>query len=137
APLRPDQHPRSHGLSEDPVGLRPDARRPVGTGARPVRRARLEVRRTDPNVTDPAASPPAAGAAPTPARLGALLEHPQLAAVAGALCLAFSGILVREAAVSPSTAAVFRCLYALPVLALLAWLEGRRYGPLEARTIRL
>ena len=88
-------------------------------------------------MTDPAASPAAAGAALTPARLGALLEHPQLAAVAGALCIAFSGILVREAAVSPSTAAVFRCLYALPVLALLAWLEGRRYGPLEARTIRL
>lgn len=88
-------------------------------------------------MTDPAASPPATGGAATPAQLDALLEHPQLAAVAGALCIAFSGILVREAAVSPSTAAVFRCLYALPVLALLAWLEGRRYGPLGARTIWL
>jgi drug/metabolite transporter (DMT)-like permease len=30
--------------------------------------------------------------------------------------------------VEPATAAVFRCLYALPVLGLLAWLEDRRYG---------
>ncbi len=73
----------------------------------------------------------------TPARLESLLAHPQLAAIGGALCIAFSGILVRESAVSPSTAAVFRCLYALPVLAVLAWLEGRRYGPLERRTILL
>ena len=76
-------------------------------------------------------------AAQTPARLDVILAHPQLAAVGGALCIAFSGILVREAAVSPSTAAVFRALYALPVLGLLAWLERRRYGPLSARTIRL
>ena len=89
-------------------------------------------------MTDPAVSPPTDGApAGTPARLDALLGHPQLAAVAGALCIAFSGILVREAAVSPSTAAVFRGVYALPILALLAWLEERRYGPLAARTIRL
>lgn len=46
----------------------------------------------------------------------------------GALVIAFSGILVRLADVSPSTAAFFRCAYALPVLGLLAWLERRRYG---------
>jgi drug/metabolite transporter (DMT)-like permease len=46
----------------------------------------------------------------------------------GALVIAFSGILVRLAEVSPSTAALFRCAYALPVLALLAWLERRRFG---------
>jgi drug/metabolite transporter (DMT)-like permease len=40
---------------------------------------------------------------------------------------------VRLAEVSPSTAAFFRCAYALPVLALLAWLESRRYG---RRTLR-
>ncbi len=57
--------------------------------------------------------------------------------MAGALCIAFSGILVRESGVSPSTAAVFRCLYALPLLGLLGWLENRRYGPLERRTIWL
>jgi drug/metabolite transporter (DMT)-like permease len=55
--------------------------------------------------------------------------------VLGALVIAFSGILVRLAEVSPSTAAFFRCAYALPVLALLAWLEDRRYGrrPLRER----
>jgi drug/metabolite transporter (DMT)-like permease len=49
--------------------------------------------------------------------------------VLGAMVIAFSAILVRLADVSPSTAAFFRCAYALPVLALLAWLESRRYGP--------
>jgi drug/metabolite transporter (DMT)-like permease len=51
----------------------------------------------------------------------------------GALVIAFSGILVRLAEVSPSTAAFFRCAYALPVLALLAWREDRRYGPRPLR----
>ena len=49
------------------------------------------------------------------------------------MVIAFSAILVRLAEVSPSTAAFFRCAYALPVLALLAWLESRRYGQ---RTLR-
>jgi drug/metabolite transporter (DMT)-like permease len=55
--------------------------------------------------------------------------------VLGALVIAFSGILVRLAEVSPSTAAFFRCAYALPALAALAWLERRRYGqrPLRER----
>lgn len=55
------------------------------------------------------------------------------AAVAGALCIAFSAIFVRLAEVAPSTAAVFRCAWALPVLALLAWVEGRRHGGRGAR----
>ena len=89
-------------------------------------------------MTRGAGGPPSSQvAAVTPARLDALLGHPELAALAGALCIAFSGILVRDAGVSQSTAAVFRALYALPVLGLLAWLEQRRYGPLTARTIRL
>jgi drug/metabolite transporter (DMT)-like permease len=50
-------------------------------------------------------------------------------AVAGAACIAFSGILVRLADVPPSTAAFYRCAYAVPVLALLALRERRRYGP--------
>jgi drug/metabolite transporter (DMT)-like permease len=54
-------------------------------------------------------------------------------AVAGALTIAFSAILVRLAKVEPSTAAVFRCAYAVPVLALLAWNERRRLGPRTAR----
>jgi drug/metabolite transporter (DMT)-like permease len=55
-------------------------------------------------------------------------DRPVLAGVLGALVIAFSAILVRLSEVSPSTAAFFRCAYALPVLALLAWIERRRYG---------
>jgi drug/metabolite transporter (DMT)-like permease len=56
--------------------------------------------------------------------------------IAGALCLAFSGIFVRLASVSPSTASVFRCLYALPLLWLLAARERRRHGPRSAGSRR-
>jgi drug/metabolite transporter (DMT)-like permease len=55
-------------------------------------------------------------------------ERPVLAGVLGALVIAFSGILVKLAEVSPATAAFFRCAYALPLLGLLAWVERRRYG---------
>jgi drug/metabolite transporter (DMT)-like permease len=54
-------------------------------------------------------------------------------AVLGALVIAFSAILVRLAEVSPVTAAFFRFAYAVPLLALLAWLEQRRHGPRERR----
>ena len=50
-------------------------------------------------------------------------------AAAGAAAIAFSGILVRLADVEPSTAAFYRCAFALPPLAALAWWERRRYGP--------
>lgn len=55
--------------------------------------------------------------------------RPALSAVAGALVIAFSAILVRLAGVAPSTAAIFRCAYALPVLWLLVRDEDRRLGP--------
>jgi drug/metabolite transporter (DMT)-like permease len=42
------------------------------------------------------------------------------AAALGAFAIAFSAILVRVSEVSPATAATFRCLYAVPVLWLLA-----------------
>ncbi len=51
----------------------------------------------------------------------------------GALAIAFSAVLVRLADESPSTAAVFRCFYALPLLALLAARETRLYGPRPRR----
>jgi drug/metabolite transporter (DMT)-like permease len=54
-------------------------------------------------------------------------------AVLGALVIAFSAILVRLAEVSPVTAAFFRCAYAVPLLAALAWLEQRRNGPRSRR----
>jgi drug/metabolite transporter (DMT)-like permease len=52
----------------------------------------------------------------------------RIAALLGAVAIAFSSILVRLSHASPSTAAIFRCAYALPVLGLLAWVEDRRYG---------
>jgi drug/metabolite transporter (DMT)-like permease len=58
-------------------------------------------------------------------------------AVLGALAIAFSSILVKLADVSPSTAAIFRCGYALPLLGVLAWWERRRFGPRSARERRL
>ena len=62
---------------------------------------------------------------------------PALIAAAGALVIAFSAPLVKLADVSPSTAAVFRCAYALPLLGLLAWLERRRHGAADAGDRRL
>jgi len=64
-------------------------------------------------------------------------DRPVQAGILGALVIAFSAILVRLADVSPSTAAFFRCLYALPVLALLAWRERRRFGERSWRDRRL
>jgi drug/metabolite transporter (DMT)-like permease len=61
--------------------------------------------------------------------LNTLGSRPVLAAVLGALSIAFTGVLVRLADVEPATAAVFRCLYALPVLWWLARAEERRFGP--------
>ena len=63
------------------------------------------------------------------AGLAWLAARPRVAAFAGAMCIAFSGIFFRFSGVSPSTATVFRCLYALPFLALLAAGEGRALGP--------
>jgi drug/metabolite transporter (DMT)-like permease len=60
-------------------------------------------------------------------------RRPVATAVAGAAIIAFSAILVRLADVSPETAAVFRCAYAIPPLAALALWERRRYGPRPVR----
>jgi drug/metabolite transporter (DMT)-like permease len=69
--------------------------------------------------------------------IAGLLQRPREMAVAGALTIAFSAILVRLANVSPSTAAIFRCAYALPLLALLARREDRRFGPRPVAKRRL
>jgi drug/metabolite transporter (DMT)-like permease len=69
--------------------------------------------------------------------VAALRARPVLAGLLGASTIAFSAILVRLAEVTPETAAIFRCLYALPVLALLALAEERRFGPRPARDRRL
>jgi drug/metabolite transporter (DMT)-like permease len=58
-----------------------------------------------------------------------VVRRAPLIALAGALTIAFSAILVHQADVHPATAAFYRCAYAVPVLGLLAWREQRRYGP--------
>ena len=95
-----------------------------------VRAARLRARR-DRLHRGACVTAPATAAAATPPRpeplpiVARIMERPAVAAVAGALTIAFSAILVRLADVAPSTAAIFRCAYALPVLGLLA---GGRTG---------
>ena len=69
--------------------------------------------------------------------LEAIARRPRIAALAGALCIAFSGIFFRYALVSPSTGTVFRTLYALPFLGLLALAERRRHGGLSRSEARL
>ena len=64
-------------------------------------------------------------------------ERPVVVAALGALCIASSGVLVRLADSSPVTVAFYRCLYALPVLGLVTYLEKRRFGPLPQRTRNL
>jgi drug/metabolite transporter (DMT)-like permease len=61
-------------------------------------------------------------------RIRGLGRHASTFALLGALTIAFSSILVRVSHASPSTAAIFRCAYALPILGLLAVREDRRFG---------
>jgi drug/metabolite transporter (DMT)-like permease len=72
--------------------------------------------------------------ATTAGPLAALVARPRATAALGAVAIAFSAILVRLAAVTPATAAVFRCAYAVPVLYVLTRLEDRRYGPRGRRS---
>jgi drug/metabolite transporter (DMT)-like permease len=53
------------------------------------------------------------------------------------LCIAFSGIFYLYADVSPSTGTVYRAVFGLPLLLLVALAEWRRYGPLPGRARRL
>ena len=66
-----------------------------------------------------------------------LVRRPVTTAVLGAACIASSGVLVRLADATPVTVAVFRCLYALPLLGALNHLESRRGGRLDLRSRRL
>ena len=63
--------------------------------------------------------------------------RPRAAAVLGALAIASSGIFYRWSGVSPATGVVFRCLFGLPILLLVAWGENRSRGPMSRRTVGL
>jgi drug/metabolite transporter (DMT)-like permease len=54
---------------------------------------------------------------------------PAAAAAAGAVCISSSAVLMRLAGTSASLTALGRCVFALPVLGVLAWLERRRGVP--------
>lgn len=91
----------------------------------------------------PADAPSPAGApSPVPTGRGIpildeIARRPRMAALIGALCIAFSGIFYRFAEVSPSTGTVYRAVFGLPLLILVALAERRRYGPLPGRARRL
>lgn len=53
------------------------------------------------------------------------------------MSIASSGILVRLADTTPVTIAVYRCLYALPILGALSYFERRRFGDLPRATLKL
>ena len=66
-----------------------------------------------------------------------LRDNALLTAAAGALCIATSGVLVRLADTEPVTVAIYRCLYALPLLGFITHFERRRFGELPQRPTRL
>jgi len=66
----------------------------------------------------------------------ALLRSPVTAVTMGALCIASSAIFMQLAGSSAVADALFRCLFALPVLAFLARREQRRGAPAMASRAR-
>ncbi len=68
-----------------------------------------------------------------PGRLGWVTGRERQCALIGAFTIAFSSILVRLSHASPSTAAIYRCVYALPILFALSRVERQRFGPRPAR----
>lgn len=73
------------------------------------------------------ARPHAEAVAPQPIRL--FDAHPRSAAVAAAVGISFAAIFFVLSETSPSTATVFRCLYALPLLWWLTRREDALFGP--------
>ena len=72
-----------------------------------------------------------------PGPIGWIAARPHLAALGGAMCIAFSGIFYRWSEVSPETGAMYRALFGLPFLAVIALGERRRHGPMPGRSRRL
>lgn len=63
-----------------------------------------------------------------PVRRSPSVRLPVVLGGLGAVAIAFSGIFVRLSGVVPVTSAVYRCAYAVPVLAVLALRERRTHG---------
>jgi drug/metabolite transporter (DMT)-like permease len=88
-------------------------------------------------VTGPSDPPEPARNGGLPGPLGWIAARPHLAALGGAMCIAFSGIFYRWSEVSPETGAMYRALFGLPFLAVIALGERRRHGPMPGRNQRL
>src|SRR4051794_20087406 len=109
------------------------------SGARSGDRVRPHVERSDPPQREGPAVARRQAARGLHPRSTVLIERlrarPAVAGVLGAATIAFSAILVALADVTPETAALFRCVYAVPVLALLALGERRRLGARPRRDV--
>lgn len=66
-----------------------------------------------------------------------LTERPVFAAALGATIIAGSGTLTRLATETPATVAVWRCLWAVPLLFLLARREDKKFGKRTMRERKL
>ena len=66
-----------------------------------------------------------------------MAARPRLTALLAAVSISFSGVLYLYSNTSPETAAVFRCLYGLPVLVAVALLERRRGAVISRRALTL
>ncbi|WP_344865280.1 DMT family transporter [Amycolatopsis ultiminotia] len=73
--------------------------------------------------TELPSAPPAGPIAAFTARF-----NPRLLAAAGGLCIALSSVFIKVSGASGATSSFWRCLFALPVLAVLARTEARRTG---------
>lgn len=60
--------------------------------------------------------------------MGAVADRPALAAALGAIGVSSSGLFVALSNTSPGTASFYRCVFALPLLAPLAFAERQRCG---------
>ncbi len=130
---RPDEHPRGHGVPEDPVG------RPTRCSRRRRCPSRASTRSSGCGTSGcrrshRASSPPerASSARSTGSRSGHA-SRPCSARRASRS----PGIFYLYAAVSPSTGTFYRAVFGLPLLVLVAFGEWRRYGPLPRKTIVL
>ncbi len=69
------------------------------------------------------------------ALFSAVGTRPRLTALLAAVSISFSGVLYLYSGSSPETAAVFRCLYALPVLVGVALIERSRGARISRRAL--
>jgi drug/metabolite transporter (DMT)-like permease len=70
------------------------------------------------------------------ALIAAIAARPRLTALMAAVSISFSGVLYLYSNTSPETASVFRCLYGLPILVAVAYVD-RHHTRLRRRTVLL